>query len=132
MKNLNTIVWQNSATINLYPGFGEDQFLFILGDAYFDLDQSLEFLYGVILIHILKNDSSRESLDKDFHSFWLDYQMNSGFFLNFVVIECEIRENCSVLKHLTVKYKPLLFWRNTFLVLDLSLDVFDGFSMLNF
>ena len=58
--------------------------------------------------------------------------MNSGLFLNFVVRECEVRENCSVLKLLTVKYKSLLIRRNTFLVLDLSLDVFDGFGRLNF
>ena len=42
-----------------------------------------------------------------------------------------VGESSSVLELLTSEDKSLLIWRDTFLVLDLSLDVLDGISWLN-
>ena len=42
-----------------------------------------------------------------------------------------VREGSAVLELLTSEDKSLLIWRNTFLVLDLGLDVLNGVSWLN-
>jgi len=52
--------------------------------------------------------------------------MESRFLLDIVVTECS-----SVFQLLSGEDKSLLIWRNTFLVLDLGLDVFDGVCWFN-
>jgi hypothetical protein len=46
-------------------------------------------------------------------------------------LDVVIREGSTVLELLSGKDESLLIWRNTFLVLDLGLDVLDGVSRLN-
>ena len=53
--------------------------------------------------------------------------MEGRFLLNVVV-----RETSSVLKLLSSENESLLIWGNTFLVLDLSLDGFDGVGWFDF
>merc|ERR1711934_843131 len=52
--------------------------------------------------------------------------MESGLLLDVVV-----GEGSSILELLSSEDESLLIWRDTFLVLDLSLDVLDGVSWLN-
>merc|ERR1712088_48723 len=52
--------------------------------------------------------------------------MQSGFLLDVVV-----REGTAILKLFTSKNQPLLIWWNAFLVLDLSLDIFNGVRWLH-
>merc|ERR1711934_181133 len=52
--------------------------------------------------------------------------MESGLLLDVVV-----GEGSSILELLSSEDKSLLIWRDTFLVLDLSLDVLNGVSWLN-
>ena len=54
-------------------------------------------------------------------------QVESGFLLNVV-----IREGTAVLELLPSKDQALLVRRNSFLVLDLGLDVIDGVARFNF
>merc|ERR1711936_1480110 len=51
--------------------------------------------------------------------------MQSGFLLDVVV-----REGTAIFKLFTSKDQPLLIWGNAFLVLDLSLDIFNGVRWL--
>merc|ERR1712012_495098 len=53
-------------------------------------------------------------------------QMQSGFLLDVVV-----REGAAIFKLFTSKDQPLLVWGNAFLVLDLSLDIFNGVRWFN-
>merc|ERR1719210_51524 len=53
-------------------------------------------------------------------------QMKSGLLLDVV-----IREGPAVLQLLASKDQPLLIWRNTFLVLDLGLDILNGVRWLH-
>ena len=53
-------------------------------------------------------------------------QMQSGLLLNVVV-----REGPAILELLASKDQPLLIWGNSFLVLDLGLDILDGVGRLN-
>ena len=52
--------------------------------------------------------------------------MESGFLLDVVV-----RESSSVFQLLTSEDESLLIWWNTFLVLDLGLDIFNGVCWFN-
>merc|ERR1712200_342367 len=52
--------------------------------------------------------------------------MQSGLLLDVVV-----REGTAILKLFASKDQPLLIWGNAFLVLDLSLDIFNGVRWLN-
>jgi len=53
--------------------------------------------------------------------------MEGGLFLDVVVLE-----SSAVLKLLSGEDESLLIWGNSFLVLDLGLDSFDGVSLLDF
>jgi len=53
-------------------------------------------------------------------------QVKGGLFLNVV-----IGESTAILKLLASEDQTLLIWRNTFLVLDLSLDILDGVGGLH-
>ena len=53
--------------------------------------------------------------------------MEGRFLLNVIV-----RESSAIFKLLSSEDKTLLVWRNTFFVLDLSLDVFNSICRLNF
>merc|ERR1711909_153724 len=52
--------------------------------------------------------------------------MQSGLLLDVIV-----REGAAILKLFASKDQPLLVWGNAFLVLDLSLDIFNGVRWLN-
>merc|ERR1712012_962454 len=52
--------------------------------------------------------------------------MQSGLLLDVVV-----REGTAILKLFASKNQPLLVWGNAFLVLDLSLDIFNGVRWFN-
>ena len=53
-------------------------------------------------------------------------EMEGGLFLDVVILE-----SSAVLKLLSGEDESLLIWGNSFLVLDLGLDSFDGVSLLN-
>ena len=53
--------------------------------------------------------------------------MEGGLFLDVVVLE-----SATVLELLTSEDESLLVWGNTFFILDLGLDGFDGVGLLNF
>ena len=55
-----------------------------------------------------------------------EYKVKSGLLLDIVV-----RKGTSILKLLSSKDKTLLIWRNSFLILDLSLYIIDGVRWLN-
>ena len=53
--------------------------------------------------------------------------MEGGLFLDVVVLE-----SATVLELLSSEDESLLVWGNTFFILDLGLDGFDGVGLLNF
>jgi hypothetical protein len=54
------------------------------------------------------------------------HKMKSGLLLDVI-----IRQGTPILQLLPSKYKPLLIWRNTLLVLDLGLHIIDGARALH-
>ena len=76
-------------------------------------------LFNFIFYNVSRGQSSlSSSKSKD--------QVESGLFLDVVV-----GEGSAVLELLSSEDESLLIWRDTFLVLDLGLDVFDGVCWLD-
>ena len=70
---------------------------------------------------------SSEGLDEDLHTTSeSEHEMEGGLLLDVVV-----RQGSAVLELLSSEDESLLIWRNTFLVLDLSLHVFNGVGWLD-
>merc|ERR1712033_19067 len=122
---LNVIVREGSSIFQLLSS--KDQSLLVWGNAFLVLDLGLHILNGVGRFNLKSNGLASESLDEDLHtSSQSKNQMQGALLLDIVV-----REGSSVLKLLSSKDQSLLVWGNTFLVLDLSLDVLNGVRWLN-
>merc|ERR1711955_166722 len=98
---LDVVIRKSSSVLKLLSS--EDQSLLVWWNAFLVLDLSL---------HI-------QGLDKDLHaSSQSENKMESTFLLDVVV-----REGSSILKLLSSEDQSLLVWRDSFLVLDLGLDI---------
>ena len=117
---LNVVVRKGSAILKLLTS--EDESLLVWGDALLILDLGLDVLNGVCGLNIKGDGLTSESLDEDLHTTSKsEDEMKSGLLLDVVV-----GEGSTVLELLTGEDKSLLVWGNTFLVLDLSLDILDS------
>merc|ERR1712240_473673 len=105
----------------------EDQPLLIGRDAFLVLDLGLDILNGVAWLNLKGDGLASEGLDKDLHATsQTEHQVQSGLLLDVV-----IGKGPAVLKLLASKDQPLLIRGNSFFVLNLGLDIFDGVARLN-
>merc|ERR550517_1326739 len=96
-------------------------------DSFLVLDLGLDILNGVRRLNLKCDGLASQGLDKDLHtSSQSENKMESALFLDVV-----IREGSSIFKLLSSKDQPLLIWWDSFLVLDLSLDILNGIRRLN-
>merc|ERR1711913_246827 len=117
---LDVVVGESSSILELLSS--EDESLLIGWNSFLVLDLSLNVLNGVRWLDIEGDGLSSESLDEDLHTTSeSEDEMESGFLLDVV-----IGEGTSILELLTGEGKSLLIGWDTFLVLDLGLDVLDG------
>merc|ERR1712219_8693 len=122
---LDVVVRKGSAILKLLSG--EDESLLIGWDSFLVLDLSLDVLNGVRWLNLEGDGLSSESLDEDLHTTSQSQdEMKSGFLLDVVVAE-----GSSIFELLAGEDESLLIGRDTFLVLDLSLDVLDGVRWLD-
>jgi hypothetical protein len=122
---LDVVVRKSSSILKLLSG--EDKSLLIWWDTFLILDLSLDVLDGVCWFDIKGDGLTGEGLDEDLHTTSKsEDQMESGLLLDVVV-----GEGSAVLELLSSEDKSLLIWRDTFLILDLGLDVLDGVCWLN-
>jgi len=122
---LDVVVGEGSAVLELLTS--EDESLLVWWDTFLVLDLGFDIFNGVSWLDIEGDGLSSESLDEDLHTTSESQdEMESGLLLNVVV-----REGSAVLELLTSEDESLLVWWDTFLVLDLSLDVLDGVSWLD-
>ena len=122
---LNIVVWKSSSIFKLLSS--KDKSLLIWGNSFLILDFSFDILNGVCWLNIKGDCFTSEGLDEDLHtSSKSENEMESGLFLDVV-----IGEGSAVLELLTSKDESLLIWWDSFLVLDLSLDVFNGVCWFN-
>ena len=105
----------------------ENESLLIWWDTFLVLDLGLDILNGVSWFNIESDGLTSESLDEDLHTTSeSEDKMKSGFLLDVV-----IGKGSSVFELFTGEDESLLVRRDTFFVLDLGLDVFDGVSWLD-
>jgi len=122
---LDVVIGEGSAILKLLTS--EDESLLIWWDSLLVLDLGLDILDGVSWLDIKGDSLTSEGLDENLHTTSeSQHQMESRFLLDVVV-----GESSTILKLLTGKDESLLIWWNTFLVLDLGLDIFNSVSWLN-
>jgi len=122
---LDVVVRKGSSILELLSS--EDESLLIGWDSFLVLDLGLDVLNGVGWLDLEGDGLSSESLDEDLHTTSeSEDEMEGGFLLDVVV-----GEGSSVFELLTGEDKSLLIGWDALLVLDLSLDVFDGVGWLD-
>ena len=122
---LDVVVRKGSAVLELLTS--EDESLLVWWDTFLVLDLGLDIFDGVGWLDVEGDGLSGQSLDENLHTTSKsEDEMESGLLLDVVV-----GEGSTVFELLTSEDKSLLVWWNTFLVLDLGLDVFNGVSWLD-
>ena len=122
---LNVVVGKGSAVFKLLTC--EDKSLLIGWDALLVLDLCLYVLNGVCWLDVESNGLAGEGLDEDLHATTeSEDQVKGGLFLDVVVTE-----GSAILELLSSEDESLLVGWNTFLVLDLGLDVLDSVCWLD-
>jgi len=123
---LDVIVGESTAVLELFTG--EDQALLIRGDAFLILDLGLHVVDGVGRLNLEGDSLARQGLDKDLHATAKTKdKMEGGLFLDIVV-----GERTPVLELFASEDKALLIGRDSFLVLNLGLNVVDRITRLDF
>jgi len=122
---LDVVVGEGSSILKLLSS--EDKSLLIWRDTFLILDLGLDVLDGVCWLNIKSDGLTGKGLDEDLHTTSKsEDQMESRLLLDVVV-----GEGSSILKLLSSEDESLLIWRNTFLVLDLGLDVLNSVCWLD-
>merc|ERR1712153_141537 len=122
---LDVVVGESSSIFKLLSG--EDESLLIWRNSFLILDLGFDVLNGVCWLDIKGDGLTGESLDKDLHTTSKsEDEMESGLLLDVV-----IRKSSAIFQLLTGEDESLLIWRDTFFVLDLSLDIFDSVCWLD-
>merc|ERR1711990_738413 len=117
---LDVVVTKGSSVLKLLSS--EDESLLIGRDAFLVLDLCLDVLNGVRWLNFEGDGLTGEGLDENLHTTSeSEDEMKSGLLLDVV-----IRKGSSVFKLLSGEDESLLIGWDSFLVLDLSLDVLDG------
>merc|ERR1719188_1013838 len=122
---LDVVVRESSSIFQLLSS--EDQPLLVWGNSFLILDLGLDILDGVRGFNLQGDGLASQGLDEDLHtSSQSENQMQGTLLLDVV-----IRESSSVFQLLSSKDQSLLIWGNSFLVLDLGLDILDGVRRLD-
>jgi len=122
---LNVVVRESATILKLLSS--EDESLIFRRDSFLVLDLGLDVADSVRSLNIESDGLSSNGLDEDLHTTSeSEDEVESRFFLNVVV-----GESATILKLLSSEDESLLIRRDSFLVLDLGLDVVDGVRCLD-
>merc|ERR1711996_87322 len=122
---LDVIIGQSSSIFELFSC--EDQPLLIRRDAFLVLDLGLHVLDGIRWLNLEGDGFTGQGLHEDLHtSSQPQDKMKGGLLLDVV-----IRQSPAIFELFTSKDQSLLVWRDSFLILNLSLDVLNGIRRLN-
>ena len=123
---LNVIVGESSSIFKLLSS--KDKTLLIWRNTFFVLDLSFDIFNSISRLNLKSDGFTSEGLDEDLHTTSKSEDQVEGRFLLNVIV----RKSSAIFKLLSSEDETLLIWRNTFFVLDLSLDVFNSICRLNF
>jgi len=122
---LDVVIGESSAILKLLAG--KDETLLVWRNPFLILDFSLNIFYGIARLHLESDCLACQSLDEDLHSTSeTKNQMKCWLLLDVVV-----RKSSAILKLLAREDETLLVWRNSFLILDLCLYIFDSITRLH-
>jgi len=122
---LDVVILEGSTIFELLTS--KDESLLIWRNTFFVLDFSLDVFYGVRLFDIEGDGLSCEGLHENLHSTSeSEDQMKGRLFLNIVILE-----SSAIFELFTSEDESLLIWGNTFFVLDLGLNIFDGVRLFD-
>merc|ERR1711957_102344 len=122
---LDVIIAQGTSVFQLLSS--KDETLLIRRNSFLILNLGLDIINGIRWFNIQSDGLSSECLHKDLHSSSeTEDQMKSGFLLDVI-----IAQGTSVFQLLSSKDETLLIRRNSFLILDLGLDIINGIGWFN-
>ena len=122
---INVVICKSAIVLKLLSC--EDESLLIRRDAFLVLNLGLNVLDSIRWLNIKSNGLACQSLDKYLHTTSeSEDKVKSRFLLNVV-----IRESAAILELLSSEDESLLIRRDSFLVLNLGLDVVDGVRSFN-
>jgi len=122
---LNVVVRKCSSILKLLTS--EDKSLLVWRNTFLVLDLSFDVFDGVSWLNIKSDGFTSQGLDEDLHTSSKSENQVEGWLLLDVVV----RKSSAIFKLLTSEDESLLIWWDTFFVLDLSFNVFNGISWLN-
>ena len=122
---LNRIILEGVSVLELLAS--EDQALLIWWDAFLVLDLGLDVFNPVGWLDFEGDVLASEGLDENLHTTTEpENEVEGGVLLNGVVLK-----GVAVFELLASEDQSLLIWWDTFLILDLSLDVLDSICWLD-
>merc|ERR1719210_135320 len=122
---LDVVIAQSAAILQLFAS--KDQTLLVWRNSLFVLDLSLHVFNGVRRFDFKSDGLACQCLHEDLHaSSQSQDKVEGGLLLDIVVAQ-----SSTVLQLFTGKDQTLLVWRNSFLILDLSLHVLDRIRRLH-
>ena len=122
---MDVVVGEGSSILELLSS--EDESLLIWRNTFLILDLGFDVLDGVCWLDIKGDGLTSQGLDEDLHTTSESKnEMESGLLLDVVV-----RKSSAIFQLLTGEDESLLLWGDTFFVLDLSLDIFNGVCWLD-
>jgi len=123
---LDVIVGEGSTILELFAS--EDESLLVWRDAFFILDLSLDILNGVGGFDLKSDGLAGQRFHEDLHTTSkAENQVKGGLLLDVVV-----GQGAAVFELLAGEDESLLVWRDSLLVLDFRLHVFDGVGGFDF
>jgi len=123
---LDVVIGKGASILELFAG--EDESLLVRGNSFLVLDLLFDVINGVRALDLKSDGLSGEGLDEDLHaSSQTEHQMEGRLLLDVV-----IGKGASIFKLFSGEDESLLIWGNSFLVLDLLLDIVDGVRALDF
>jgi len=117
---LDVVVGQSPTILKLFSS--KDQTLLIWRDTFLVLDLSFDILDGIRGFDLKGDGLAGQSFHEDLHASSQSQDQVKGTLLLDVVVG----QSPTILKLFSSKDQTLLIWRDTFLVLNLSLDIFNG------
>jgi len=122
---LDVVVRESASVLKLFSS--EDETLLVWRNSFLVLNLGLDIFDRVTGLNLQGDGLASEGLDEDLHpSTKSEDKVKSRLLLDVVV-----GESATVLKLFSSEDEALLIWGNSFLVLDLSLDVLDGIAGLD-
>merc|ERR1711910_7170 len=122
---LNVVVGEGATVLQLLAS--KDEALLVWRDALLVLNFGFDVFDRVGSLDLERDRLARQRLDENLHATAkAEDQVQSRLLLDVVVRQC-----AAILELFAGEDETLLVWRNSLLVLDLCLDVFDGVGSLD-